>query len=161
MNILSQLKKLGKRINSDFSNINDGGCAVFAAAVIKELEEKGISAYARVCSPICEKNYGKSVTYARENSRPRSLKHGRDWNDMGVRFHHVVVEFTINGIHYFYDSDNLRRNSPRFTGYHVRKGQISPKEIQQIAHDGTVRWNDCFDRKHVPEVQKTVEEYIR
>lgn len=160
MDIIAQLRKLNKELNKRFTDINNGGCAKYASMVIETLKEHGIEAYAQVCAPSYNKEYGNSVDYVRNNSRPDSLQTGDDWYQMGVRFYHVIVVIIVDGVRYFYDSEHLQKNRPSFKKYYVMPGHITPEEIQSIAYDGTMDWNDMFDTSQLSDICLTVKEFL-
>lgn len=161
MSILKKLYKLRRHVDRKFPTINWGGCAVFADAVVKELTAQGFEAYGRTCCDSwMDGDEVRSVEYARNNSKPNSLINGKDWKGMGLVFYHVVVEVVINGTSYFYDSTSLRARVPRFSEKTVLPGRLTPAELNAIAHDGTIDWNDCFDRNDIPAVQKITKQYL-
>jgi hypothetical protein len=156
MELLDKLSTLGARMNQRFPNLNRGGCAIYASAIIQALLMQGIEAYARVCN--FNDHYTdrkRSVSYAQHHNE--GLSTSTEWNLAGVCFDHVVVEFIYQGKKYLYDSDSLFSYRDDFGGMHVTEGRLTRDEIIAIANDDEGDWNKAFDRaKSMGKVKKYV-----
>lgn len=155
-----RLKALGSEANEMYPSLNYGGCCVFAAAVAKELRDKGIVV------EVITTGYGDSLEpldKIREtlmNNR-MSIKSIDNWQRHGVSFGHVAVRFRIGKRWYTYDSDIMRRGKTHFglPYYKAHPGSYTVEEAIAFAskEDG---WNPSFSRHDVPGVRKLVKKHL-
>jgi hypothetical protein len=148
--VKSFLTNLGKKINSDFPCLNMGGCCVYAALIAEKLKENGVNANGVVVacfdSPF-------SVAVARKGVN--DIGSLREWNDNGVAFNHVVLEFTVEGKRFRYDSAGVVEAKNGFRGDPIYSGRLKLKELQALAtSDG---WSTRFDRKDIPKLKKIID----
>lgn len=161
MNIIDQLNALAAEVRESTSDLNSGGCGVFAAMVGKALIQKGIPASCFACYDTVwdDMRHAGNVDEARANvSDPADLY---EWNDNDVSLSHVGVEFVANGETLWYDSNGVVKPSRSFTRgtWIVQDGRFTVEEMEAMA-ERPHNWNDWFDRSQIPDIQHLVEERL-
>lgn len=150
--LIEMLNALGEEAETTINNLNSGGCAVFAAHVGYHLKYRaGISnvrlrighSFADECDQI------PTIEEARKNTHSNANAH--DWNDVGVHFGHVIVEFELDDRVYHYDSSGVTRAAgvTENFGFVLHKGALTIEEGLQIACDPS-GWNSSFNRSQIP-----------
>lgn len=158
MDDLRKLKILGARLNQIDSNINTGGCCVVAASVAKYLS-KTTPVKIRVLSSY------KSRTSTISGNRPKLGYHfGSEvcsWNDKGIHFGHIVLEFKMNGVTHYWDADTLttQLKSP-YCKWKMYKGALTVKEAWVLGNDED-GWNEGFDRANIPNIRSAISHFFR
>lgn len=148
------------------SNLNRGGCGVFAVAVTKELKKRGID-----CE-IITVGYGEDNSpFAVKNtllSNSGNLKLSDDWDVNGLFRDHVGVRFKHKRITYTYDSVAIYRSVRKFgvrgdstwkCNYPYGKG-MSVEDMDKLVRTKN-GWNTDFDRKQIATVKKIVKETFK
>jgi hypothetical protein len=94
VDVMSCIELIQERIRSEILKINFGGCAVFAGALAQRLDELGLPVRVRI---VCNSSDAPSTDL---NTVEETIKeHYLDlddldnWNDNGVQFSHVMVEW--------------------------------------------------------------------
>lgn len=161
--IIDKLNNLAWKADTQINGLNAGGCAVFAYEVAKRLNElgipaKGVVAMSQWALP-SRKSKWPSVAKARENIR--DVGDGLEWSDNGVDFHHVGVEFTIDGVKYHYDSNGVTGAKPWLNRHHwkVIPGRLSTDDLEKLVANRW-NWNPEFDRRQVPKIHNMVEKAL-
>ena len=81
------------------------------------------------------------------------------WNDNGVWFNHVAVEFKHKGRWYHYDTDNVQTQKKDFGDYVVHPGRLTVFEAKAIGNEES-GWNTSFDRNSIPRLREHVKRYL-
>ena len=154
MHVLTQLGKISKQV-ANISNVNHGGCCVFAAAVAKQLQELKLvdDVRLRVGNPNSDDPYSVRFDEVRTNATDTTP---HEWNGQGVEFGHVIVEFTYDGIVYHYDTSGIHgadTEDPSFN-FTLYADALTIEEATLLASVG--QWNTSFDRKHIPKIHQIV-----
>lgn len=158
MDLRSVLNKLGANINRRYPDINSGGCCVFASLVGHELERRNIDTKIIVASTCPEdKGHKASIDDAR-------LFVGRDncmsrWNDEGIQFSHVGIEFRLGDDVYHYDSNGAHPEDALLGIYRIYPGRLTVKEATELANDGD-GWNSMFDRDDIPGLRMRIQKFF-
>jgi hypothetical protein len=131
-----------------FDRINWGGCSVMAAILAYQLkplaDEVKIVAEGGWCG-------GNDVDNARKNMTDNNVG---DWQDQGVYFNHVWVEFKWNGRWYAIDSEGLHRRKRMHKEWGTpQKGSFTLKEMRILAGD-SCGWNPTFRREQIPAMKR-------
>jgi hypothetical protein len=144
--VINRVNQLCSDVDNSISYLNWGGCAVFAAFMGQCLE-----AYGDVKIAIGSMNDVDSLDDVRENLEANVLQ---CWNDAGVDFTHVIVEFSYNGVKYHIDSSGAHPPDiqTHVGQWSIPKGRLSVSEITALAADGG--WNKRFDRVQIPKMKK-------
>lgn len=161
------LEDLGKEVNSSISNVNYGGCCVYASIVSEQLVRKGYGA-GGFCSW-----YGYSemdIDSARSNilrdqDRRRFFAQNQYihklWYEQGVNFGHVATAiFLQNGRRILHDSVEtvlVKPSQVEFRMKPIAKGFLYPNEMKALADDPS-EWNPDFNRKQIPAMRRIIEE---
>ena len=149
---LSSVDALCNDINKRIRFLNSGGCAVFAAFMGQCLEK-----YGKVTIAVGSDD---SVVSSLDEVRPMiNANCLDDWNDNGVSFTHVIVEFTYNKVKYHIDSTGVHE-AQKFTALGcwrilILKGRLSVQECTDLA--ASSGWNWHFDRANIPVIQKKID----
>lgn len=163
MRLIPALNKLAKQVDGNISNLNAGGCGVFASEVAKSLIAKGIPAR---CFAVCNTNsfwdaVGSpgNIDEARKNISDPGDVH--QWHDNGVSLYHVGVEFDWRGKRYHFDSKGVEDAGDTFRkpAWIVQEGRWTADEMDAMAKRPH-NWNYEFSRKQIPKIQRYVEEYL-
>jgi len=152
MSLIKFLNNLGDAVDEKIDNVNFGGCCVFAAIVAARL--------ATICPTrivvACPHDYWdddvtieKARHYVQSNSPT-------EWNDAGVEFGHVIVEFDYECRTWHYDSAGVTRKLSRTNTFDfpIVDGFLSIKEACELA--SYPDWNNRFDRSQIPEMAEVI-----
>lgn len=161
------LKDLGKEVNCSITNVNYGGCCVYASIVSEQLVRKGYGV-GGVCSW-----YGYSemdIDSARNNIlRDQDCRRffaqnqyiHKLWEDQGVNFGHVATAvFLQNGRRILHDSVETvlaKTTQVEFRKKPIAKGFLYPNEMKALADDSS-EWNPDFNRKQIPAMKRIIKE---
>ena len=157
MALIGQLNKLGKAVNEKYPNVNYGGCCVYAALVAEALLLHNVNVRGIVASrDAWEFNRYNSI----DDIRPYIRYHTIDrWQDNGVDFSHIGLEFEVNGKLRHYDSNGVKRAARHFDNMPVYKGRLQVYELVKLASRAQ-GWNSYFNRRHIPKIRALVQEYL-
>ena len=156
MNIIRCLNQLGKEVNSEFENINYGGCAIFASLVGKRLEELGVGV-SGITTGSCPWQPKISVDQARAKITHPGRK--MQWIANGINFFHVGLCFKHNGKKYHYDSNGAHRPEKTLGGAVIFDGVLFLSEVIAIAREHA-GWNKSFNRRSVPAIRRLVYDHL-
>lgn len=160
MDILKRLVDLGQTVNQHYPKINHGGCCVYAALVARALKDRGIESRGIAASCMTKDWYTGKVKDLDPVRKKITNNTCAEWNENDVYFGHVGIEFKYRGRYRHYDSNGLHMRMPALSGLTIYKGRLTLEEMESLAatRDG---WNSTFDRKHIPDVKRMVEDYLR
>ena len=151
--LIEKLSKLAERTYKKHPKVDYGGCCVVAAHVAKYLSNRFET---RIVS--LQSSWGfdgaKDLDWLRENIDPLNP---HDWEDNGVDFHHVFVEFKYRGKWWAYDSTEgplPRRQFMKRTSGIRNKGYFTIQEATILAD--TPFWNPSFKRKKIPVIRQRI-----
>ena len=146
------LRKLGRHVQEDITGgyLNYGGCAVYAALVGRELQRLGVPV------GVVVNGYG-GANLDEVRLKVTDVGDKGQWNDNGVYFNHVGLEYAINGHAYHCDSEYLSRARHHPQLNRLYPGRLAVDEAEALADD-PIGWNRCFDRRLIPEIKEAVEE---
>lgn len=156
---LEKLHKFALQINFDFYNVSYGGCACVAVAFAKQLKKHfPVKILIANYDWLTKKNQDISKIRKKLNTNTHS-----EWNDNGVAFAHVLVEFEYEGKLYQLDTDEgvIPRTTHTLDGqYPILKGHMSLEDAEELATnvDG---WNYKFDRSQLPDIYKAIDQFFR
>lgn len=158
MNVIDMLNKLAIVISGEITNINKGGCAVFASHVAYHLK------YNHGMKDVVLRTgwNGDKVNIDKVRKGIPSNSTSMEWNDVGIHFGHVIVEFKHRGKKYHYDAHAGVIKSQRKTvlnNYPLYAGSMTLEEGLQIA-SSDVGWNSQFNRKQIPKVIKIINSHL-
>jgi len=155
--LIKSLNKLGKRIEKSIDNTNYGGCCVVAVEIAKYLKQH-VPVKIRVSyQHIDEEDMDEPLDAVHE--RVNGSNNAWDWNDWGVSFGHVFVEFEHEGKRYFVDSSGVKKASakdPTFK-WPVYKGHVPLSTAKKLVANRE-NWNSSFNRRQIPSIRKMVRE---
>jgi hypothetical protein len=140
-------------ISRNHHEINAGGCCMFAGLLASYLEKVGgAKTRVRVVDWYTDED-------AIKKARPKVKRNTpAEWNEHGVHFNHVAVEFIYKGNVYHIDARGITTEKRRrFT---FLKDGLTVKEATELG--STQRgWNRCFDRREIPAIKRRVAKYFR
>lgn len=158
--LLTQLRLLSTSMRTSILNPNRGGCCVIAAEVATYLEQ---------IVPVRIRVSDDHFDWKREFYEDRfnlndvisdlgSRADDHDaWNDTGVAFGHVIVEFDYRGRTYHMDTSGCREaeeRDPTF-GWLMYDGYL-PLNVAKALAGAPGNWNKHFDRGQIPAIRKMV-----
>jgi len=152
MNLIDTLRDVGRDTLSEFSTINWGGCCVYAAVVAAWLQEHDITTWGLVADK-------KQSPSAVDSARPKDPLFVSNWNDNGITFFHVMVQFEHEGKVWTHDTESTIDNELECKAVTQFSNKICPgylevAELVSLASDS--HWNSQFDRSLIPSVAKRV-----
>jgi hypothetical protein len=157
MSLISQLNKLGKAVNWEYPNINYGGCCVYAALVAEALLLHKVNVRGIVASrEAWDFNRYNSIDDIRPHIKHHTINR---WQDNGVDFSHIGLEFEINGKLRHYDSTGVKRPARVFSNMPIYKGRLQVYELVKLAGKAQ-GWNTAFNRRHIPKIRAMVQDYL-
>jgi hypothetical protein len=159
--LIKTLTALGKELDREIHNINYGGCCVVAAHVAYQLKYRlGIDAVVRTGHSWQDDNL-ESVDEARNRVEDPSNASAVDWNEAGIGFGHVLVEFSHkNQLRHFDTYGVFLANGETQQGYTLHPGKMTVEEALAIA-SRPEGWNDMFNRKHIPAILNIITKYMK
>jgi len=157
MSLISKLNHLGKEVYNKYPNINYGGCCVYAALVAEALLLHKINAKGIVAAYCADQfNSVQSIDEIRPYIKYHTLYH---WQNNGVEFNHIGLEFEINGKLRHYDTHGVKMARKEFDGMPIYRGRLQLHELQKLAGK-RAGWNDSFNRRHIPAIRAMVQERL-
>lgn len=164
MKIKKRLKRLCDSINSNITNINNGGCCVFAAHVAYVLKYRhSIPVNIRVERWYDDEDNAPSIDAARSNIADVSHCDAFDWNTNGISFSHVIAEVEIDGKVYHLDSNGLMSVTQPDVSAQSRiplyKGSLTVEEALLICSEQS-GWNHDFDRTQIPKIMDLIHAHL-
>jgi len=153
MDLVEHLNKLGKEVKKAYPDINYGGCCVYAAIVVKELQKLNVPAQGIVASHAAEDD-DVTIDEVRNIIQYNSV---HDWQDNGINFSHVGVEFRVNKTVYHYDTSGAKKAKGLGTldGMPVYQGRLTLREMEELAGTDS-GWNSTFNRRCIPGLKRLV-----
>lgn len=152
-NIIELLNDFGAEMHQRFPLINDGGCCVFASLVARRL-----SAFFPTRIVVGDDEVSTTIDLAREYAADNCIY---QWNDAGIGFGHVIVEFDCGGKTYHYDTSGCveKSDTTNLFDYKIYAGYLTVQEAEELA--STPRgWNTVFNRKDIPEIKWLVKRFF-
>lgn len=149
MNLLDTLNNISKQLKRDINtSINSGGCCVVAAILASHL--KNIIPYKIVvlddgCAHI-----------DRVRAELRNNYDIREWNNNGVTFGHVLVEFEYGNATYWVDSNGVHDSLVDMWYGEILSGSLTLKEATALA-ESSKGWCTLFNRDYIPQIDHIIE----
>ncbi len=156
VDLVTALDMLGSEVNERFPNIDSGGCCVYASIVAAALKKHDIEAVGIVASWTAEGSR-LNIDKIRTNIEKNTVF---TWNDNGISFTHVGLEFRINGRLKYYDSKGVKRANGTLDEMKVYKGRLSCDEMKKLAADWK-GWNRSFNRDDIPALRRLVKSRLK
>lgn len=163
MNLFETLNTLGHCIKLWYPKINEGGCCVYASIIGEELLARGIKTRIVVAGSNKAKTNLNRVRRKIDNTNQKI-----GWHAVGIYFNHVGVEFRLGGKWFIYDSEGVNPRSltlgvwkapMKLGNFKVHPGFISVADATALG-DEPEGWNDCFDRKEIPNMKERVKKFL-
>lgn len=151
----AQLQLLCTQLN-DIPNINKGGCCVVAATVANHMQHL-YPTRIRVSNDWYTNDDTPIDQVASSLDEPDDLY---CWNDNGIDFGHVFVEFEYKGHTYFIDSNGVTlagRTDPTYN-WIVYNGELPLKLAKRLIY--SEGWNTKFNRTAIPKVKKLINKFF-
>lgn len=154
--VVDALDEMGRELDRKVPDLNYGGCCVYAANVARALINAGIPAWGRALS--WRHGEGPSVEEVRREIGDNWTSN-LQWEEHGVIFGHVQVQFELDGKTYTTDSHGTYEGQG-YRGDDMSPGRIRVEELEKLAAT-PVGWNSDFNRdKGIPAVQQIVHRYL-
>ncbi len=156
---LAQLRELADKLNRNIKYANHGGCCVVAVELAKHLRDI-YPTKIRVST-----DYDEFADHDVTDAAQRVYDHadGKEWNDNGIYFGHVVVEFKYKGRKYHMDTNGVKRATdvdPTF-GWLLYPGELPFESAKLLADQDKGVWNHTFNRKQIPKLRKMVSDFFK
>jgi hypothetical protein len=152
-----QLQILAKELTEECSNINQGGCAVMAAIIGKELQSLGVQL--DIVTPAHRRRY--SPFNARKKLSQNNDNSVSDWEYEGVSFGHLAVRFSLGKRLWTWDSGGLKLGGTTYGDHRCWIAKypfghgMTVAECKIIA--GTKEeWNKSFDRNKILPLRRII-----
>jgi len=159
MNILlTRLLSLGAAASDAITDINHGGCCVYASLLGKELQKREIPCSVVVVSDSA--NIGSTNIDKVRWRMPSSVPNLQAWEECGVYFTHVALEVDIDGVNYFVDSDGIAKSGKKLRDFRPYPGRLSLEEAEFLARKES-GWNERFDRNEIPRLRGIIKLHMR
>jgi hypothetical protein len=155
MDLIERLNKAGEEVQTKFRFINYGGCCVYATMIVRELKKHGIEAVGIATGGYLSND--KTIDEVRGKVKNNSVS---EWNRNGISFHHVAVEFVINGRIYHYDTNGVRPAHRDLTGFPIYEGRFNFAEMRELSKQRNLCWNTRFDRWDIPAIRRIVKKHL-
>lgn len=150
---LKLLEEISKELESNFYNINYGGCCVVAGYLALYLRHHFQDVKIAV----------KKSWLDWEDIDIEEIRHyisdpfnDVEWEANGLHFHHVLVSFIHKGREYLADSGGYYKKGDYAD---IHDGYLTIGEAIALGKYGN--WNDDFDRSQIPAMKKTITRMFR
>lgn len=156
---LAQLRELAAKLDNNLKMPNHGGCCVIAAEIAKHLQHI-YPTKIRVSTDYDELLDNNVSTVA---ERVYNAADGDEWNDNGIFFGHVVVQFKYKGRNYHIDTSGVTRATsydPTFC-YPLYPGDMPLAAACLLAEQDHGVWNTTFNRRQIPKLRKIVADFFK
>jgi hypothetical protein len=157
MELITKLDKLSSVVAERYPTINYGGCGVFAALVVTELKKHNIHATGIVAAYDADEPDGPTIDTVRPQIKKKTNVH--EWNNNGISFYHVGVEFKIGRQRKHYDSTGVKTASKMLDHMPIYKGRLERDELRALASKQS-GWNVRFDRSNIPALRRLVKKHL-
>ena len=155
MSIIRKLNKLGKEVIKKYPYLNHGGCCVYAALVAEALLLHKINCNGIVASDRVKRT-DATIDTARQNVKRNAL---HEWQDNGISFSHIGLEFEHNGVKRHYDTNGVKRAGKSFDYMPIYQGRLNIVELQKLA-GRKAGWNESFNRRYISAIRRIVQEHL-
>jgi hypothetical protein len=157
MNILDlKLTQLAKEVKTKVPCINFGGCCVFAALVSKHLSTIVPTRLVVFKGWFCDDNEASDLSEAKAKISNNTV---REWNNQGIHFGHVVIEYDNDGQTYRLDSDGVEP-CPTVVEDNKLTGFLSIDDAEDLAADDD-GWNPSFSRSNIPQMKQIIDNFFQ
>jgi len=144
------------RLYKNIPNINNGGCAIFAAILGEELQKIGYNIRYTILTTKQKHQIKTGKDIIKNNG---SVKLSDIFNYVPPT--HVVL--TLSG--YYIDSCGCRKikgSELHCDGVNLRKGlDVDINTLKKFYYDEPSFWNESFDRKNVKKLEKQTKKLIK
>lgn len=156
--MLDQLNKLARELLRNHSTIDCGGCCVVAAQMAKYL-----SHLVPVQIVTGNGSWSAELEDTLDDIRPHINSNNKyEWEENGVHFSHVLIEFEYDGTVYAFDSTHGVRHKEEYwsrSPWTRLEGSFLQEEAESFAKDNS--WNEMFDRAEVPIVRRRITNFFK
>lgn len=154
--IIKRLNSLAKDIRKAHPHVDSGGCCVVASHLAEHLPESLKPKVLVLTSYGTLRDIDEVLEIIKDDGAdPIDIN---SWDNRGINFNHVVVEFRIGRKHYCFDSTNGLLPSKRYfkvEKYSRHEGTL-PVDIA-IGLAGEAQWNCAFDRAGIPDIKHKID----
>jgi hypothetical protein len=154
------LENIATEIENSIECMNWGGCAVYAVEIVKRLHAIGFKNAKLRTYGYSYNTKGIIINSVEQDllaTNGRLPRLGSEWNDNGVWFNHVRVEWQNR----LWDSEGITSlrygKSWRFSV--LQSGDISVSAVDLLCKL-QCNWNDSFDRKQIPKVKRIMDKHF-
>jgi len=157
MCVINELNELMEDIHMRFYDINYGGCGAMAAIIGNILQDR-YEIRVAIRPSVYDSSNLDALTFddireqVRNNCDNESIS---NWNDYGVSFGHMWVEFKHRNRWYAIDSGNCVPHK-KFEDYREKYNEYMTLEDVKILGDNFDGWNTHFDRSQLPKIKRIV-----
>lgn len=160
MALIKMLNALAKDVEGNIHRVNWGGCGMFASQVAFQL--KHVLNVKDVVLRVgdYESNDGEeSINNVRNHIKKNTVGH---WNQAGIYFGHIIVEFRYRNKLYHYDTYGgviAAQDVTKMNGYPLYQDHMTIEEGLQLAYCRS-GWNTCFDRDQIPKMLGIIYKHV-
>ena len=152
--LIDKLNDLASEIHGRHPMIDHGGCCVVAAHMAKYLAK-----FTEV-KVVCGDDACRNLNQIRK--RMQNPLDKQEWEDFGINFSHVLVEFRYQGKWYAFDCTNGALPKARHwqvNGWDRCHGHWTIEEATSMANT-SYGWNSMFDRSRIPAVRRKIGQFF-
>lgn len=149
-----------------FNNLSNGGCAVVAVLLGKQLAKYtevrcviGDNTWMVERVPGDRVNLRESASELLTGNDANAMS-TNDWHDYDVHFGHVMVEFKMDNKWYHCDDKHLyARRGLRMVpfGFDLYEGYLELQEIAPVANK-SIGWNKAFNRNQIGDIAAEIKQ---
>lgn len=158
--IEEMLAEIGERVESLDSDVNSGGCGIYAYELLKRLSKNGIDGKIVVYHSTWDTPTDWNITNVENNLRKRriGISNMFNWYDNFnvTGFAHIKVEVD-NKVFDSEESVDIEESNIWNTFYKRMEGYLSLDALAKINRMRS-NWNPTFDRKFVPKIRKIMDQ---
>lgn len=144
---LDDIQKILDKIDGEFYRINSGGCCVMASILAHQMK--------KIVDDVNIVTTGWGTASSLDSIRHNISDNTNmeEWENNGVGFNHVWVEFKWNGRWYAMDSKGIKTRKEQYREWgKPYKGSFTLDEARAFAR--STDWNPTFERWQIPLMRK-------
>ena len=143
----------------EYSYINSGGCGVVAGIIGEYLAR---TTDVRIVVAAYDYNVEKQeLSFSDIKTLLPTDPSINNWEQYGVHFNHVWVEFLYKNKWYSVDTENISDDADNmYSHWEPYQERISVETINQLSNN-TEGWNWLFDRAQIPSIKRALNKKLK
>ena len=157
MNVVDTMRDLGTAVGKRYTDVNCGGCCVYASIVGQALKDRGYKVLIRVQEYHMHKKDRLDIMEKKRQVTDKADY--KAWWKVGIEFNHVILQFGAERAQWLHDFKRTVLLADKFGEHYLHHGHLTVREAAKLAEDRTA-WNSMFNRAQIPHMAKFVGQFL-